>query len=124
MGAERRGGRGWEPDQLAREVMEAIADRKGSDIVMLDLRAVSVLADFFVIASGTSQRQMRAISDAILERCRAGRSKPLRTEGTAESGWMILDYGNVIVHLFAPSHREYFDLENLWSDASVVVRMQ
>ncbi|MFQ5961170.1 MAG: RsfS/YbeB/iojap family protein, partial [Candidatus Methylomirabilales bacterium] len=78
MGAERRGGRGWEPDQLAREVMEAIADRKGSDIVMLDLRAVSVLADFFVIASGTSQRQMRAISDAILERCRAGRSKPLR----------------------------------------------
>ncbi len=124
MGKGRRGRSEWDSDQLAREVMEAIADRKGSDIVILALRSVSVLADFFVIASGTSQRQMRAISGAVLERCRAGRSKPLRTEGTAESGWMILDFGSVIVHLFAPSHREYFDLENLWSDAAVVVRMQ
>ena len=104
--------------------MEAISEKKGWDIVLLDIRPVSLLADYFVIATGASERQVKAIFEGVLVKTREAEEKPLHIEGGAESGWVLLDYGSVIVHLFTPSQREYYDLEGLWSDALLVVRIQ
>ena len=92
---------------------------------MLDIRQVSLLADYFVICSGASERQVKAIADEILEKVKkeAG-TVPLNVEGVPSSGWMLVDYGSVIVHIFAPSLREYYSLEKLWSEATMVVRVQ
>lgn len=105
-------------------MMEAIANKKGWDIVLLDIRPVSLLADYFVIAAGANERQVKAILEEVLIKTGEAEEKPLHVEGTPESGWVILDYGSVIVHLFIPSQREYYDLEGLWSDAPLVVRIQ
>lgn len=110
---------------LARKVVNMIADKKGSDIVLLDIRQVSLLADYFVICSGASERQVRAIVDEILEKVKKEAGiVPLNVEGGGSSGWLLVDYGSVIVHIFAPSLREYYSLEKLWSEATMVVRVQ
>jgi len=111
--------------ELARGIVELIADKKGSDIVLLDIRRVSLLADYFVICSGASERQVKAILDEILEKVKkeAGIG-PLSVEGVPSSGWVLIDYGSVIVHIFVPSLREYYSLEKLWSGATMVVRVQ
>ena len=92
---------------------------------MLDLRKVSLLADYFVICSGNSDRQITAILDDMVEGLRrSGQRRPLRREGSASSGWVVLDYGDVVVHVFAPAEREYYRLEELWAGATPVVRVQ
>lgn len=110
---------------LARLVVDLIADRKGEDIVLLDLRHVSVIADYFVIGSANSDRQINAIVDHIREEVKKRQTLyPLQIEGRGENGWVLMDYGSVIVHVFSPTLRKYYDLEGLWRDASVLVRMQ
>lgn len=102
-----------------------IADKKGSDIILLDIRRVSLLADYFVICSGASERQVKAIVDEILEKVKKETGiVPLNVEGVPSSGWVLVDYGSVIVHIFAPNLREYYSLEKLWSEATMVVRVQ
>jgi len=92
---------------------------------VLDLRKVSLLADYFVICSGNSDRQITAILDDMVEGLRrSGQRRPLRREGSASSGWVVLDYGDVVVHVFAPAEREYYRLEELWAGATPVVRVQ
>jgi ribosome-associated protein len=116
--------RDLESGQWARELIDAIAEKKGSDIVLLDVHSVSLLADYFIICSGDTERQVKAIVDEVLERGAEVGMKPLRVEGSAASGWMVLDYATVIVHIFLPAQRDYYDLEDLWSDAPLVVRVQ
>ncbi|MCY4106071.1 MAG: ribosome silencing factor [Chloroflexi bacterium] len=105
---------------LARQVAAVLEEHKASDIVLLDLRPEGLIADFFVIASGSSARQLRALSEHIQEGARqqAGRRIMLHREGEATSGWILLDYGAVIVHLFLPEQRAYYDLESLWEPAT------
>jgi len=92
---------------------------------MLDLRPVSLLGDFFVISSGESERQIQAIVEETKFQVKKKlQTIPLRIEGTASSGWMLMDYGSVIVHVFSPEMRDYYQLESLWFDAPVVVKMQ
>lgn len=91
---------------------------------MLDLRDVSLIADYFVICNGTSERQIKAIMDDIRESLsREEKIKPLQTEGSPDSGWVLLDYGSVVVHIFAPELREYYRLEKIWSQAVPVLRI-
>jgi ribosome-associated protein len=90
----------------------------------LDLRSISLLADYFVICSGASERQVKAIVNEITEKTKEEGVRPLHIEGNSSSGWVLVDYGGVIVHVFAPAVRGYYQLEKLWSDALVVVRMQ
>jgi ribosome-associated protein len=114
-----------EAQDLARQIVDLASEKQASDIVLLDLRKVSLLADYFVVCSGSSERQINAVRDDIVERIReTAHRRPLRREGTASSGWVLLDYGDVVVHIFAPAEREYYRLEELWSDASPVVRVQ
>ncbi len=120
----KRGGPKLQPIELARKIVNAIADKKGSDIVLLDLRSISPLADYFVICSGESERQVKAIVNDVTEKTKKEGVRPLHIEGDSSSGWLLVDYGGVIVHIFSPVMRDYYQLEKLWGDAAVVVRMQ
>jgi ribosome-associated protein len=114
-----------ETNELARLIVDAISDKKGEDIVMLDLQEVSPIADYFVIATANSERQLNAISDGIREKVKEATNMiPRRQEGQGPSGWILMDYEDVVIHLFSPQLRGYYELEALWADANVVVRMQ
>jgi ribosome-associated protein len=91
---------------------------------MMDMQDVSLLADFFVLCNAESTPQFRAILDEVEKQTKAAGGRPLHVEGTAESGWVLLDYGSVIVHIFDPELRAYYDLEKLWEQARLVVRIQ
>lgn len=110
--------------ELARRIVEMIADKKGEDVLLLDIRDISILADCFVIGSTTSERQAEAIVEGIREETKqAFGVRPLHIEGEASSGWILMDYGSVVVHLLTPQMRAYYDLEGLWQDGKIVVRM-
>ena len=114
-----------EPIELARIVADLASDIKGEYIVLMDMRQVSPITDFFVILTGTSDRQLRAIVDHIGEETKKQHGiSPWRVEGTATGGWVLMDYGDVVVHAFLPEKRAYYDLEGLWRAAPVVVRIQ
>ena len=106
---------------LALAIARIIEETRGRDIRVLDLRRVTEVFDYFVIATGTSRRQMHAVSDEIERVVKADWGDLKRgIEGYDESHWIVLDYGDVVVHLFAAEAREYWDLEQLWSDAEPV----
>jgi ribosome-associated protein len=90
---------------------------------MLDVQNITFLADYYVLCDGTSKRQIDAITDALLENLKKCGTQPAVIEGTPESGWVLIDFGSVIVHVFSPEKRAYYQLEELWQDASIVVRM-
>jgi ribosome-associated protein len=109
---------------LAKNAAEAAADRQASDVVVLDLQGMGGFADYFVICTGATERQRQAVAEAIeTAAATAGRSKVSR-EGSATSGWLLLDLGGVIVHIFAPADRAFYQLERLWSRAAPVLRIQ
>ncbi len=93
-------------------------------MVLLDISKVAGFADYFVIASAVNVRQMRALLDALEEGLGSDGIQTLKSEGELDSGWILLDLGDVIVHLFSPEERAYYDIERLWSRGVEVVRMQ
>ena len=104
---------------LAERIAEIASDRKAIDIRVVDLREIVSYTDFFVICTGNTERQTKAVRDAIYEELKhAGdRLLPRRTEGDREARWILLDYLDVIVHIFTPEAREYYRLEQLWGEA-------
>jgi ribosome-associated protein len=90
---------------------------------LLDIRSVASFADYFVIASAGTTRQMDAVLDAVEQALTADKVKPMGREGKPDSGWVLLDYGDIILHLFAPEERAYYDLEGLWATGVPVVRI-
>ncbi|MFO8011398.1 MAG: ribosome silencing factor [Dehalococcoidia bacterium] len=103
--------------------MDAALNRHASDIVLLDLREICGFTDYFVICSGESERQLKAICDEI-DGTLSGESKtPRRYQGSAVSGWVILDLGDIVVHVFTPDNREYYALERVWDKAPTVVKI-
>ena len=102
------------PLQLSRLIANAAADKKARGIVRLDIRQKTSIADYFVICEGDTDRQVRAITDSIIEATKAIGIRPLRTAGYPEGSWVVLDYASVIVHVFLPGERSYYDLESLW----------
>lgn len=105
--------------------METILDKKGSDITLLDLREQAVFADYFLICNGENDRQLRAMATSITQDAKQ-KAKAIANavEGSSESGWLLVDFGDLLVHLFSPDKRHFYDLEGLWDDAHVVMRMQ
>ena len=104
--------------KLALECRELADNRKAEDIAVLDVADVSSIADYFVIASGTSEPHLRAISDEITEKLREDHGlKPRAVDGTLQAGWLVLDYFDVIVHVMRSDVRQHYDLEGLWGDA-------
>lgn len=103
--------------EKARRIGEAAVARKAEDVVILDVRELSSVADTFVLATGTSDRHVRSIVDGIIEVARSAGERPLGVEGHAEGRWVLVDLNDVIVHVFLPETREHYDLDRLWSDA-------
>lgn len=103
---------------LALVVAAAAADKKATDIRILDLGELLGITDFFVLASTSNDRQLGTVVEEIERRLKQDlRRVPLRREGTKETGWMVLDYGEIVVHAFTQAQRAFYDLERLWSDA-------
>ena len=97
--------------------LAAAIDKKAIDLVLLDLRKASAFTDFFVIATGTSTRQVQAIADAVQEALKARHLRPALVEGYAQAEWILIDYFDFIIHVFVPARREFYALERLWGDA-------
>ncbi len=109
---------------LARRIVDLLADRQAEDILLLDIGKVTLFADYFVIASAQTTRQMRALCDAVDSELAKDGVTPYGREGEPDSGWILLDLGDVIVHIFAPDERHFYDLEGLYQAATPVVRIQ
>ena len=102
--------------------MDIVEDKKAEDIVLLDLRPDAIIADFFLLCNGNSDRQLKALVEYVRQGVKETYEKlPFSIEGVAESGWVLLDYGDVVVHLFLEEKRHYYDLEGLWQEANVLV---
>ncbi len=106
--------------QLVRLVRDAALAKKARDVVDIDLRKKSSLADFFVICEGDTDRQTRAIADGIREAAKAKGLSPLHTTGEQDGAWILMDYVEVVVHVFLPGERAFYDLESLWTAEPMV----
>ena len=97
--------------------IEAASEKKAQNLIVLDVRNLTSIADAFIICSGQSNRQVNAIAESIVTQLKKQKIKPLSVEGTGEGHWILLDYGHVVIHVFYEPVREFFDLEGLWADA-------
>lgn len=113
-----------EPIDLAQRIADLLSDRQAENIVLMDISKVSSFTDYFVVATATNPRQMNALIDSLDRDLRADGIKPLRVEGAADSGWVLIDFGDALVHLFAPDERTYYNLEGLWATGVSVVHIQ
>ena len=104
--------------------MDLVTGKLAEDVLLLDISPVSAIADYFVICSGTSERQLQAISDGVRTGLHEKGVRLFHVEGTPASGWILMDYGMVIIHVLSPPTRHYYNLEQLWKDAKTVVRIQ
>ena len=105
---------------LAQRAAALCLDLKANDVVVLDVRGVTDMTDFFVIASGTSDTHVRSVAEHVLEELRKEGSRAHHVEGVQQGRWVLLDYVDMVVHIFHPPLREFYQLERLWSDAAVV----
>ncbi|HEX7364509.1 MAG TPA: ribosome silencing factor [Dehalococcoidia bacterium] len=109
---------------VARLAVEAASEKQADNIVMLDTKQVCSFADYFVICSGDNPRQIEAIRQEIRDKLKRDDILPFRIEGGADSGWILLDLGDVVVHIFSQTQRDYYRLDDLWQEAVPVVRIQ
>ena len=105
---------------LARRAAELCAEYRANDVVMLDLRGVSDMTDFFIVASGTSDTHVRSVGEHVVEEMRKNGARAHHVEGLTQGRWVLLDFVDFVVHLFHPTLREFYQLERLWSDAEVI----
>lgn len=110
--------------ELARALVAALEDKKGEDILLIDIKEIASFTDYFVLCTGTSDRMLDALADAVQKTTRGKRRRKGRIEGEARDGWLVVDFGDVVVHLFSPDQREYYRLEELWQDGKVLLRVQ
>ncbi len=110
--------------EIARKIVDGAEDKKAADIILLDVSELTSMTDFFVICSGGSERQLGAIADGIADKLRDEGVRPIGREGGSNSHWTLLDFGCVIVHIFAVPERDYYQLERHWANAKTVVQVQ
>lgn len=103
--------------ELAKKIAQVLDAKKAHELKVLKVRDLTVLSDYFVIASGTSTTQVGALADEVDFQLGQAGIQPLRTEGASTKNWVLLDYGSVVVHVFHPDAREFYALERLWADA-------
>ncbi len=109
---------------LARSVVTTLEDKKGEDILLLDIQNLASFADYFVLCNGTSDRMLESLADAIRESVKKQFGMTAGVEGEPTDGWLVIDLGDVVVHLFSPDQRDYYDLEKLWDRGKVLLRVQ
>ena len=119
-----QGGSKLDSLQVARGIVDIAVAKLASDILLLDVREVTLIADYFLICSGSTQRQLNAVTNDIVDGMKEQGIRPRHVEGTSDSGWQLLDYGDVIVHVMTPAIRALYDLEGLWKGAKTVIRIE
>lgn len=109
---------------IARDIVDALEDKKAENILLLDIRD-SVIADYFIVCTGNSERQIKALAEGVRDVVKDKYATlPAGVEGEGNSGWVLMDYGRTVVHIFTEEQREYFNLEALWQTANVLVSIQ
>ncbi|MBV8085268.1 MAG: ribosome silencing factor [Chloroflexi bacterium] len=111
-------------EAIARFAVDAAANKKAEDIVLLDIRELTSMADYFVICSASSDRQLKSVVEGIEQDLKGEGVRPVHVEGDQGSGWVLVDFGDVICHVFKEQERDYYRLEDLWTGARTLVRMQ
>ncbi len=106
--------------EMSRLAVKALEDKKGMDIKVIDIHDVSVIADYFVIASGSNQNQVQAMVDNVEETLGRAGFEPKQIEGVKSSSWILMDYGDLIVHVFDEENRLFYDLERIWRDGKIL----
>lgn len=110
--------------EVARSIVNALEEKKGEDIVLMEIQEISSFADYFVICTGTSERMLDALADEAGKNAKQNFGLNGRIEGVPQSGWIVVDLGDVVVHLFSREQRDYYRLEELWNRGKVLVRLQ
>lgn len=111
-------------DELKQLVIEAIEEVKGSDITCLNVAEQTSVTDYMVIACGTSNRHVKSLADNVMDQCKKKGLRPLGIEGENKSDWVLVDLGDVVVHLMLPATRQFYDLERLWDTDELVLTGQ
>lgn len=109
---------------LAHTLVDALEDKKAEDILLLDLNGIAPFTDYFVIASGTSDRMLKALLNGATDAALSEHQIKSRVEGEAMDGWLLADFGDVVLHIFSNEQREYYQLEALWEEGKVLLHMQ
>lgn len=109
-----------ESKEFALQIAQVLDEKKATRVKVLKVRDLTVMADYFVIASGTSSTHVKSLAEEVEFRMKEQGTAPIRTEGFNTQNWFIIDYGNVIMHVFSPEARDFYDLEHLWADGENV----
>ena len=109
---------------MARTMVNTLEDKKGENLILLDIHEVASFTDYFILANGTSDRMLEALSDALLETAKRAFQLNGRKEGQPMDGWVVIDFGDIVIHLFSPDQRDYYQLEKLWDRGKVLLRLQ
>ncbi|WP_448336240.1 ribosome silencing factor [Bellilinea sp.] len=105
-------------------MVNTLEDKKGENILLMDIQDIATFTDYFILCSGSSERMIESLADAVLENVKKEFQMIGKKEGYAQGGWVLVDLGDVIVHLFSPEQREYYRLEELWSQGKILLRLQ
>jgi len=110
--------------KMAKLAVEALEDKKGEDIQIIDIKDISVIADYFIISNGANSLQVDALVDSVMDKLGRNGYEPLRIEGNRSSSWILMDYGDVVVHVFSREDRLFYNLERIWRDGKAVSKEQ
>lgn len=110
--------------EFANSVANALEEKKGEDILILDITGISSFTDYFVICSGTTDRMLKSLADTVMNTVKKHDGMKPRQEGRADTGWLLIDLGDVIVHLFSPDQRDFYRLEDLWSNGKILLKLK
>jgi ribosome-associated protein len=111
------------PFELARAIVNVLEEKKGESIILVDIHEIATFTDYFVICNGTSDRMLDSLSREVLEKINIDFDIKAKIEGLPGDGWLVMDYGDVVVHLFSPDQRDYYHLEQLWDKGKVLLRV-
>ncbi len=110
--------------EITRLVIEALEEKKAENIVLIDIHEIASFTDYFIICSGTSDRMIDSLADGVMESAKHKADLLGKKEGQASSGWVLVDFGDIIVHLFSPDQRDYYRLEQLWEKGKILLHVQ
>ncbi|MBQ9814380.1 MAG: ribosome silencing factor [Lachnospiraceae bacterium] len=110
--------------EIAKKAYDYLDEKKAVDIRIIDISKISIIADYFIIAGGTNVRQVKALADNVEEKLAKEEVVPKHVEGYSNAGWILMDYGDVIIHIFNQEDRLFYDLERIWTDGQVIERIE
>lgn len=110
--------------EMVKLAYEALEEKKGEDIQVIEIKDISIIADYFIIANGSNTPQVEAMVDSVRDRLGRKGYEPLRIEGIKSAGWILMDYGDVIVHVFSKEDRLFYNLERIWRDGKIISKDQ